>query len=153
MGDLMGEKQATFMGFRPQLPRPEYDIATHGVGSGIDGSGGFGSLSAGVDADGAEVVTEAGFEEGPYGRIERPARAKAVQEIIGNGVTGHACKASGFSLHASFLFLIFLTDRAGGATFGAARTGWLDHRCRHPHHLFGDTVCFLLISVSRLIDH
>jgi hypothetical protein len=32
-------------------------------------------------------------------------------------------------------------------------TSALELRLRHPHHLFGDAVCFLLEDVSRLVDH
>jgi hypothetical protein len=34
----------------------------------------------------------------------------------------------------------------------AAGASSLEARLRHPHHLFGDAVCILLILVSRLVD-
>jgi hypothetical protein len=43
--------------------------------------------------------------------------------------------------------LLRLTLRAPSTTGTSALKLWL----RHPHHLFGDTVCFLLMGVSRSI--
>jgi hypothetical protein len=85
----------------------------------------------------AEIVTEARFEEGPGGGIERLARR--VQYIVYNRrCLGHSGTSSGRSA---------LDQRGSDSTERPAHLG-----VRHPHHLLRHVIGFLFVLITWLID-
>src|SRR5262245_61518037 len=104
-----------------------------------------------MHAHAGEVVTEAWLHEGTSRQIE--ALAGRAQYFVDDGRCynlSRVVRLDVFRLKA----LLFL-KRLLRPAFGVRSTGdtsTLDLWLRHPHHLLGDVVCFLLILVSWLVE-
>src|SRR5712691_7204023 len=64
VSQLVGQNPFSFYGRWGITTRVENHVSTNGIGQSIHGPRRFGSRGVGVDADAAEVVSEAGLEEG-----------------------------------------------------------------------------------------
>ena len=73
VGQFVGEEGAARVRGGGILAGGKGDVRAGRVGVGIDGASGFGGVRVGVDADVAEVMAEAGLEEGACGGVERMA--------------------------------------------------------------------------------
>ena len=74
MRQFVGQQAASFGCGRSELAGSKGDVGAHGVSESVNGTCRLGGAGVGVDADIAEVVSEAGLEEGLGFRIECLAR-------------------------------------------------------------------------------
>ena len=74
MSKFVGEEGAAGAGVRGVLASVEGNMRAYGVRVGVDRARGSGGCRIGVDADVAEIMAEAGLEEGASGGVERMAR-------------------------------------------------------------------------------
>jgi hypothetical protein len=122
MCQFMGQEPAAFA--RPRgksVGREEYMVAD-GIGKRIDGLRRFCGPPIGVNADPAEVVSEARLEEGPGSTVERLAgRAQGFvdngRSHVGGGLQRWSALESGFLLLAR---LAFSTARSASAASALA---------------------------------
>src|SRR5215468_6116275 len=104
-----------------------------------------------MDTHTAEVTSEALLHKDPSSRVDGlTRRAKYFMDKWRHfGLSPVTCSDT-LSLQALMSVPKLLCPTLGARpTTGA---GTVEVRLRHPHYLFGDTICFLLILVSRLVD-
>ena len=146
MGQLMRDQSPPLACFHRELAAAKHNVVSESVGVGVNGAGGVGGRRIGVNAHMAEVVAEAGLEEGASGGVERMAGgtediADDARDMGRGGRRRGAALDGGDGLFLLALFAHFCAGRAGTWDTGG-----------FAHDGAGNVVGFALFGVVGIVD-
>jgi hypothetical protein len=126
------------------------NVGTRGIREGVDGARRFGGLVAGVDADVAEVVAEAGLEESARGGVKGvPGGAENVGDDVRNMRWGCGSAGAAVDCRLSLFLLALVTHLAVVGTGAWSRSREAGMRA---HDGVGNVVGCAFVRVVGIAD-
>src|ERR1700722_19632943 len=137
------------LGLKRLMSSAEDDMTPSSISMSLDGAGGSSCFAAGMHTYITEVATEAGFEEGACGGVERVSWR--TQDIADRVRDVSWCARRGCpSMDSRLIFLAFLALLAASAA-GTRGCGWKASSMR-THDPVGDMVCFAFFGIVWMAD-
>ena len=154
VGEFVREQPAAFGGGRSILAGAKGDVLAAGISERVDTLGSARGGGVRVDADGREVMSETGLEEGAFGGAER---LPAGRDRVGRRSGGMRSDARAARLALDAALVVFLAAGADPRQLVPGPAEAADRERRrgrrgHPHDALGNRVRLALVGVAGIAD-